>query len=158
VPPSRGWRHRVIVSGGPAARGHRARQQLQPCRSAPIDAAADAFGSTVGEARILLAARQGEALLVAGTNRVVFRVVASAAEGALCQDSLELERMLNDSATNSGMGLWRLSHVEPSVGELRPPPAQHLVDACVSVAPRWSTGHVFAGVTGLHPEFRRGWR
>jgi hypothetical protein len=45
-------------------------------RQAPqaIDAVTDAFGLTAGEARLLLAARQGEALLVAGTNRVAFRL------------------------------------------------------------------------------------
>jgi len=58
-------------------------------RQAPqaIDTVADAFGLTAGEARLLLAAGQGEALLVAGTNRVAFRVVASSAEAALCQST-----------------------------------------------------------------------
>jgi type IV secretory pathway VirB4 component len=52
-----------------------------------IDAVTDAFGLTAGEARLLLAVGQGEALLVAGTNRVAFRVVASTAEGALCHST-----------------------------------------------------------------------
>jgi type IV secretory pathway VirB4 component len=50
-----------------------------------IDAVADAFGLTAGEAQLLLTARRGEALLVAGTNRVAFRVTASAAEDTLAQ-------------------------------------------------------------------------
>ncbi len=56
-------------------------------RQAPqaIDAISDAFGLTVGESRLLLAAGQGEALLVAGTNRVSFRVVASRSETPMCQ-------------------------------------------------------------------------
>jgi type IV secretory pathway VirB4 component len=56
-------------------------------RQAPqsIDAVADAFGLTAGEARLLLAAGRGQALLVAGTSRVSFRVLASAAEDTLAQ-------------------------------------------------------------------------
>jgi type IV secretory pathway VirB4 component len=54
-------------------------------RQAPqaIDAVADAFGLTTGEARLLLTAEQGGALLVAGTSRVAFRVIASASERIL---------------------------------------------------------------------------
>ncbi len=51
-------------------------------RQAPqaIDAVADAFHLTTGEARLLLAAPQGEALLIAGTARVAYRAVASPTE------------------------------------------------------------------------------
>ena len=51
-------------------------------RQAPqaIDAVADAFDLTTGEARLLLAAPQGEALLIAGTARVAYRAVASPTE------------------------------------------------------------------------------
>ena len=54
-------------------------------RQAPqaIDAVADAFNLTAGEARMLLTAGQGEALLIAGSSRVSFKVVASASERAL---------------------------------------------------------------------------
>jgi type IV secretory pathway VirB4 component len=56
-------------------------------RQAPqaIDTVADAFGLTAGEARLLLSAGQGEALLVAGSSRVAFRVVASTTEQILAQ-------------------------------------------------------------------------
>lgn len=51
-------------------------------RQAPqaIDAVTDASGLTTGEARLLLAAPQGEALLIAGTARVAYRAVASPTE------------------------------------------------------------------------------
>ena len=51
-------------------------------RQAPqaIDAVTDAFDLTTGEARLLLAAPQGEALLIAGTARVAYRAVASPTE------------------------------------------------------------------------------
>ncbi|HEY7224679.1 MAG TPA: conjugal transfer protein TraC [Micromonosporaceae bacterium] len=56
-------------------------------RQAPqaIDTVTDAFGLTAGEARLLLAAGQGEALLIAGSSRVAFRVVASTTERILAQ-------------------------------------------------------------------------
>jgi type IV secretory pathway VirB4 component len=50
-----------------------------------IQAVQEAFGLTAGEARLLLSAQRGQALLVAGTTRVSFRVVASAGEDRLCQ-------------------------------------------------------------------------
>jgi len=55
-------------------------------RQAPqaIDVVADTFGLTGGEARALLAARRGEALLVAGSHRVGFQIVASALEHTYC--------------------------------------------------------------------------
>lgn len=54
-------------------------------RQAPqsIDTLADAFGLSDGERGFLLAARQGEGLLAAGTDRVAFRALASPAEHAL---------------------------------------------------------------------------
>jgi len=64
---------------GLAVVSNAATQILMRQATQSIDAVSDAFGLTAGEARLLLAAGQGEALLVAGTNRVAFRVVASAA-------------------------------------------------------------------------------
>ena len=54
-------------------------------RQAPqtIDALSEAFALSVGERAYLLGARQGEGLLAAGTDRVAFTVVASAAEHRL---------------------------------------------------------------------------
>ncbi len=54
-------------------------------RQAPqaIDAVGDAFGLTVGERRLLLAARTGTGLLISGTNRTSFEAVSSLAEHAL---------------------------------------------------------------------------
>ena len=51
-------------------------------RQAPqaIDAIAAAFDLTDAERHLLLSARRGEALLVAGSHRVRFEVVASAEE------------------------------------------------------------------------------
>jgi hypothetical protein len=51
-------------------------------RQAPqaIDVIADTFALTAGEARTLLAAGRGQALLLAGSHRVAFHVVASARE------------------------------------------------------------------------------
>jgi type IV secretory pathway VirB4 component len=62
-------------------------------RQAPqaIDAVADAFNLTAGEARLLLSAGQGEALLVAGSSRVSFNVVASASERALAATGADLD-------------------------------------------------------------------
>jgi type IV secretory pathway VirB4 component len=61
-------------------------------RQAPqaIDAIADAFGLTAGEARVLLAARRGEGVLLAGTHRVSFQAVASKKEHRLCVGDLDL--------------------------------------------------------------------
>jgi hypothetical protein len=76
-------------------------------RQAPqaIDAVSEAFGLTAGESRLLLAAGQGEALLVAGTSRVSFKVVASAAEASLCQSTpgTDLDHFFNpDTADEDG--------------------------------------------------------
>jgi len=61
-------------------------------RQAPqsIDAIAEAFGLTAGEARILLAARRGVGVLLAGTHRVSFQAVASKKEHRLCVGDLDL--------------------------------------------------------------------
>jgi type IV secretory pathway VirB4 component len=60
-------------------------------RQAPqaIDVVADVFGLTGGEARLLLGARRGEGLLLAGTHRVSFQAVASKKEHRLCIGDLE---------------------------------------------------------------------
>jgi hypothetical protein len=54
-------------------------------RQAPqaIDTVGDAFGLTGGERRMLLSARRGTGLLVAGTARCAFDAVSSAQEHAL---------------------------------------------------------------------------
>ncbi|NMO57784.1 DUF87 domain-containing protein [Actinoplanes sp. TBRC 11911] len=55
-----------------------------------IDLVADVFGLTSGEARVLLNARRGEGLLIAGTHRVGFQAVASDTEHQLCTGDLDL--------------------------------------------------------------------
>jgi type IV secretory pathway VirB4 component len=61
-------------------------------RQAPqaIDAIASTFALTTGEARTLLAAGRGEALLLAGSHRVSFQAVASAREHQLCAGATDL--------------------------------------------------------------------
>ncbi|EXG82008.1 VirB4 family type IV secretion system protein [Cryptosporangium arvum] len=61
-------------------------------RQAPqaIELVADAFGLTGGEARQLLSAGRGQGLLLSGTHRVAFDVVASPREHQLCTGDLEL--------------------------------------------------------------------
>jgi type IV secretory pathway VirB4 component len=61
-------------------------------RQAPqaIDRIAETFALTGGEARMLLAAGRGEALLLAGSHRVSFQVVASAREHQLCAGLADL--------------------------------------------------------------------
>jgi hypothetical protein len=63
-------------------------------RQAPqaIDAVTEAFGLTAGEARLLLSAGRGEALLVAGRDRIPFRAVASPAEHRLAVTGIEQAR------------------------------------------------------------------
>ena len=58
-------------------------------RQAPqaIDVVAEAFGLTAEERHLLLQARPGEALLVAGSHRVRYQVVASAEELSLALTS-----------------------------------------------------------------------
>ena len=60
-------------------------------RQAPqaIDAIAAAFDLTDAERYLLLSARRGEALLVAGSNRVRFEVVASAEEHSLALTTIQ---------------------------------------------------------------------
>ncbi len=60
-------------------------------RQAPqaIDLVSDAFALSAGEARTLLTSRRGEALLLSGTHRVGFQVVASPAEHRLCVGDLD---------------------------------------------------------------------
>lgn len=72
---------------GMAVVSNSATQVLMRQSTQSIDAVADAFGLTAGEARLLLAAGRGEALLVAGTSRVGFRVVAPPQVDALCQST-----------------------------------------------------------------------
>lgn len=61
-------------------------------RQAPqaIDLIADTFALTGGEARMLLAAGRGEALLLAGSHRVSFQTVASAREHQLAAGLADL--------------------------------------------------------------------
>jgi type IV secretory pathway VirB4 component len=61
-------------------------------RQAPqaIDLIADTFALTGGEARMLLAAGRGEALLLAGSHRVAFQSVASAREHQLAAGLADL--------------------------------------------------------------------
>jgi type IV secretory pathway VirB4 component len=68
-------------------------------RQAPqaIDAVGDAFGLTAGERRLLLAARRGHGLLIAGTQRTGFEAVASAAEHQLASTGLELDEMNDET-------------------------------------------------------------
>jgi type IV secretory pathway VirB4 component len=71
---------------GIAVVANAATQVLMRQSTQSIQAVAEAFGLTAGEARLLLSAQRGQALLVAGTTRVSFRVVASAEEDRLCQN------------------------------------------------------------------------
>ncbi len=61
-------------------------------RQAPqaIERIAETFSLTGGEARMLLAAGRGEALLLAGSHRVAFQTVASAREHQLCAGLADL--------------------------------------------------------------------
>jgi type IV secretory pathway VirB4 component len=68
-------------------------------RQAPqaIDLIADTFALTGGEARTLLAAGRGEALLLAGAHRVAFQTVASAREHRMASGDLEFAEISDDS-------------------------------------------------------------
>ena len=70
-------------------------------RQAPqaIDAVADVFHLTTGEARLLLAAPRGEALLVAGTSRVSYQAIASPTEHATITAVLSTEPDDDTAAT-----------------------------------------------------------
>ena len=72
---------------GMAVVSNSATQILMRQSTQAIDTVTDAFGLTAGEARLLLAAGKGEALLVAGTSRVGFKVVAPPHVDRLCQSS-----------------------------------------------------------------------
>ena len=76
---------------GQAVISNAATQILMRQSPQAIDAVADAFGLTAGEARVLLAARRGEGVLLSGTHRVSFQAVASKKEHRLCVTGLELE-------------------------------------------------------------------
>ena len=68
-------------------------------RQAPqaIDAVGHAFGLTAGEKRLLLAARHGQGLLIAGTQRTGFEAVASQAEHQLASTGLDLDVFHDES-------------------------------------------------------------
>jgi hypothetical protein len=74
-------------------------------RQAPqaIDVVADTFGLTAGEARRLLSAGRGEALLLSGSHRVSFQSVASKAEHRLAATGPEFARNSGESWRNSGV-------------------------------------------------------
>ncbi|MDG4813961.1 DUF87 domain-containing protein [Micromonospora sp. WMMD956] len=65
---------------GLAVVSNAATQVLMRQSTQSIDAVAEAFNLTTGEARLLLSAPRGEGLLVAGRSRILFRSVGSAAE------------------------------------------------------------------------------
>jgi type IV secretory pathway VirB4 component len=73
---------------GLAVVSNAATQVLMRQSSQSIDAVADAFRLTAGEARLLLSAPRGEGLLVAGRCRVPFRAIASTSEHALAVTGL----------------------------------------------------------------------
>jgi type IV secretory pathway VirB4 component len=73
---------------GIAVVANAATQVLMRQSTQSIQAVAEAFGLTAGEARLLLSAERGHALLAAGSTRVGFRVVASTEEDRLCQSLL----------------------------------------------------------------------
>jgi hypothetical protein len=72
-------------------------------RQAPqaIDAVGDAFGLTAGERRLLLAARRGQGLLIAGAHRTSFEAVASDAEDRLASTDPGFDR--TDVATEDDL-------------------------------------------------------
>ena len=75
---------------GQAVIANAATQILLRQAAQSVDAVADSFGLTAGEARLLLAARRGEGLLISGTHRVSFQAVASKKEHRLCIGDLEI--------------------------------------------------------------------
>jgi type IV secretory pathway VirB4 component len=68
---------------GQAVVANAATQILLKQATQAIEKVADAFGLTVGERRMLLAARIGHGLLVSGTNRTAFESISSPAEHRL---------------------------------------------------------------------------
>jgi type IV secretory pathway VirB4 component len=75
---------------GQAVIANAATQILMRQSPQAIDVVADAFGLTAGEARILLAARRGEGVLLSGAHRVGFHAVGSRKEHRLCIGELDL--------------------------------------------------------------------
>ncbi|MEV6931583.1 DUF87 domain-containing protein [Dactylosporangium sp. NPDC051485] len=85
---------------GMAVVSNAATQVLLKQASQAIEAVGDAFGLTVGERRMLLAARTGHGLLISGTNRTAFESIASPSEHLLATtkpaDLLDLDDDLDD--------------------------------------------------------------
>lgn len=79
---------------GQAVIANAATQVLLKQATQSVEAVADSFGLTVGEARLLLSARLGEGLLISGTHRVAFHAAASKREHRLCITGPELMEML----------------------------------------------------------------
>jgi type IV secretory pathway VirB4 component len=77
---------------GQAVVSNAATQVLMRQSTQSIDAVADAFRLTGGEARLLLAASRGEGLLVAGRSRVPFRSLASGNEHNLAITGIGAEQ------------------------------------------------------------------
>ncbi|WP_203909635.1 VirB4 family type IV secretion system protein [Rhizocola hellebori] len=76
---------------GQAVIANAATQILLRQAAQSVDAVADSFGLTAGEARLLLSARIGEGLLISGAHRVCFHAVASKKEHRLCIGDLEVD-------------------------------------------------------------------
>ncbi|WP_433304256.1 VirB4 family type IV secretion system protein [Actinoplanes sp. CA-030573] len=76
---------------GQAVVNNAATQILLRQSTQAIGVIADTFGLTAGEARLLLSAGRGEALLLSGSHRVSFQVVASAQEHPLCASAADLD-------------------------------------------------------------------
>jgi type IV secretory pathway VirB4 component len=68
---------------GMAVVSNAATQVLMRQATQAIDAVTEAFSLTAGQARLLMSAARGEAILCAGRTRIPFRTVASAQEHAL---------------------------------------------------------------------------
>jgi type IV secretory pathway VirB4 component len=68
---------------GQAVVSNAATQVLLKQAPQAVDAVGDAFGLTLGERRVLLTARQGQGLLISGTQRTSFESVAAPAEHRL---------------------------------------------------------------------------
>jgi hypothetical protein len=77
---------------GQAVIANSATQILMRQARQAIDQVADAFGLTDAERHLLLSARRGEALLVAGSHRVRFEVVSSAEEHQLAVTAAQTPR------------------------------------------------------------------
>jgi hypothetical protein len=86
---------------GQAVVSNAATQVLLKQAPQAIDVVADAFGLTVGERRMLLAARIGQGLLISGTNRTAFESISSQAEHLLATTNPQFLATLPDSGPNS---------------------------------------------------------